>query len=178
MLVTLPDEMREELRKPLGRISKEIEDIGDSRLITVGDIVTYSFLENDVLPNVSVVDRKTKREKVDMKIEEKLEEIELCMQTKNPAGTITKDLIKKLDKALSSRDNIRIEVDGEEDLATIPAIILSEKGDIVVYGQPGEGMVYVKVNNEKKDRAIELLSSMNIQDRNELENSLQISLLD
>ena len=176
MLVTLPDEMRGELRKPLGRISKEIEDIDNNRLITVGDIVTYNFLENDVIPDVSVVDRKTKREKVDAEIEESLEKIELWIEAENPAGTITKDLIKKLNDAISSNDNIRIEVDGEEDLATIPAIILSEKGDIVVYGQPGEGMVYVEVNNEKKDRAIELLNAMDIQDKKELENILQISL--
>ncbi len=40
-------------------------------------------------------------------------------------------------------------VDGEEDLA-LPAIVAAPEGASVVYGQPDEGMVHVRVTAEAK----------------------------
>ena len=42
---------------------------------------------------------------------------------------------------------MKIVVEGEEDLATLPAILYAPPGSVVVYGQPDEGSVLVKVNS-------------------------------
>jgi len=50
-----------------------------------------------------------------------------------------------------SKKNIRIEVDGEEDLATLPSIYLSPNRDVtIIYGMPDKGVVIVKTNDENK----------------------------
>jgi uncharacterized protein (UPF0218 family) len=51
-------------------------------------------------------------------------------------------------------------VDGEEDLATLPALVAAPTGASIVYGQPGEGMVLVEVDLTSTDRARDLLSRM------------------
>jgi Uncharacterized protein conserved in archaea len=62
------------------------------------------------------------------------------------------------------RDGIRadsstiIEVDGEEDLAAVPAQLVSPPGSSIVYGQPGEGMVHVGVDEATAEWARDLLS--------------------
>jgi len=52
---------------------------------------------------------------------------------------------------------VRIVVDGEEDLATLPALVAAPRGSSVVYGQPGDGMVHVAVIEAQTDEARQLL---------------------
>jgi hypothetical protein len=49
-------------------------------------------------------------------------------------------------------------VDGEEDLAVIPLVIAAPDGIIVIYGQPGEGIVLNEVDEGAKAKAAEMLS--------------------
>jgi len=51
-----------------------------------------------------------------------------------------------------------IYVDGEEDLAVIPLVIASNEGSIILYGQPGEGVVFCKVDREAKEKARDMLT--------------------
>ncbi len=51
-------------------------------------------------------------------------------------------------------------VDGEEDLATLPAILYAPLGSAVVYGQPNEGSVLVMVTPEKKKQIENLMKQM------------------
>lgn len=37
-------------------------------------------------------------------------------------------------------------VDGEEDLAVLPCILTAPSGSLVLYGQPGEGLVVCEVD--------------------------------
>uniref|UniRef100_UPI002480868F DUF359 domain-containing protein n=1 Tax=Halorubrum sp. F4 TaxID=2989715 RepID=UPI002480868F len=62
--------------------------------------------------------------------------------------------------ALSDPDPVTIEVDGEEDLAALPAILATSDGASVVYGQPGEGMVRVEVTPESRRTARELFEAL------------------
>jgi uncharacterized protein (UPF0218 family) len=50
-----------------------------------------------------------------------------------------------------------LDVDGEEDLATLPAVVAAPDGASVVYGQPDEGMVLVEVTPETRAEMRELL---------------------
>jgi uncharacterized protein (UPF0218 family) len=52
-----------------------------------------------------------------------------------------------------------LHVEGEEDLAAVPAVIVAPAGASVVYGQPGEGMVLVDAD-EVRDEARDLLRRM------------------
>jgi len=51
---------------------------------------------------------------------------------------------------------------GEEDLATIPAVVYAPIGSIVIYGQPKEGVVLIKVTPETKLRFAEMLRNMEV----------------
>jgi uncharacterized protein (UPF0218 family) len=78
----------------------------------------------------------------------------------NPPATLSRALLDALRTALDRDDPTVIEVDGEEDLAALPAILATPEGGCVVYGQPGEGMVLVPVTDETQSLARDLLSRM------------------
>jgi uncharacterized protein (UPF0218 family) len=75
----------------------------------------------------------------------------------NPAGMITTSLIKALNKPKTSL----IVIDGEEDLAVIPAVLLNPLGTYVYYGQPDEGIVEVKITPEIKQTVLDKLGLIN-----------------
>jgi len=51
-------------------------------------------------------------------------------------------------------------VEGEEDLLTLPVIVLAPESTAVIYGQPMEGLVIVEVTSHKKDWALAVLRQM------------------
>ena len=70
----------------------------------------------------------------------------------NPAGYITDDLWETIGQALelsNSGECYVIEVVGEEDLAVLPCIIMANPETIILYGQPNEGLVLLKVSDVK-----------------------------
>jgi uncharacterized protein (UPF0218 family) len=80
-----------------------------------------------------------------------------CIRVKNPAGSLTDDLIHALDYAVI-HPPVTVLVDGEEDLAVIPLVMAAPVGAIVLYGQPHQGVVLRTVNPEAKKTARKLLS--------------------
>jgi hypothetical protein len=52
---------------------------------------------------------------------------------------------------------VRIVVNGEEDLAVIPAVVEAPLGAAVVYGQPNKGMVIIAITQERKKKAKQLM---------------------
>ncbi len=79
------------------------------------------------------------------------------IRVKNPAGTLTDDLIRALEHAVD-HPPFTVLVDGEEDLAVIPLVIAAPDGAIVLYGQPRQGVVFRMVNSEAKYTARQFLS--------------------
>ncbi len=86
--------------------------------------------------------------------------VEKKFYVENPQGTITKQAIATVKEALESKDPAQIIVDGEEDLLTLIAVLYAPEKAIVVYGQPCEGIVIVKVTSKKKFEASNLLKAM------------------
>lgn len=124
------------------------------RVITVGDVVTAKLLEAGIRPDVAVVDMKVMRVPADEKTKRAMETFDAkVVRVKNQAGTITPALRKALEVA---KPPTKIVVEGEEDLATLPAVLSAPLGSVVVYGQPGEGLVLVEVT-EPKRREFEML---------------------
>lgn len=163
ILAKLPPEMREELKAPLGEIYTDtatlLAEAGEP-IVTVGDIVTYHLLEADRRPDVAIVDGKTKRDVVEPDVRNAIERFESRIDVANPQSTITDDLLDAIASALESEPSTVVVVDGEEDLAAIPAVIATPIGGSVVYGQPGEGMVLVPVTEDTRSRCWDLLEAM------------------
>lgn len=163
----LPEKLRSVLRKPFGRVIKSVKELNSVRdfaqVITVGDIVTREFNCLGIGQKISVVDFKVARQKMFKSLSELgFEGKEEVLEVKNPSGSLTPELFKAVQKAMqlvNSKQQIRfvLKVDGEEDLAVLPILLSFPLGWTIFYGQPEEGVVEVKVTQESKKRAYELV---------------------
>ncbi|MDW8036154.1 MAG: DUF359 domain-containing protein [Candidatus Korarchaeum sp.] len=83
----------------------------------------------------------------------------LVLTARNPPGGLTKEAWSKFARAVevSSKVNVALLIEGEEDLLGFPAIILSPNDWVFVYGQPDVGMIMVKVTESSKREALKLL---------------------
>ena len=159
-LLTLPDELRGELKEPMGPIETDaatlLQEVSGP-LSAVGDVVTYHFLTAGRDPDVALVDGITKREAVDAEIRRTVIDRD-ARAVANPPATITAELARALREAIDADEPVTLLVDGEEDLAVLPAIVAAPDGASVVYGQPDEGMVHVVVDETIRERIRLLLS--------------------
>jgi len=80
---------------------------------------------------------------------------------KNPPGEITEESMQTIQKAFSCERPVRVIVKGEEDLIVLPACIFAPKNSIVMYGQPNEGLVIIRVTPEIKAKVQKILDLMN-----------------
>ncbi|WP_336362145.1 GTP-dependent dephospho-CoA kinase family protein [Halalkalicoccus salilacus] len=164
IVLSLPDVLRGAFKDPLGPIETDAEVLaGDvvGPLITVGDVVTYHFERIGHTPDVAVVDGLTERDTVEDDVARTLEASDARRrEANNPAATLSESMLRTLREALEAAEPTVIDVDGEEDLVTLPAIAIAPDGASVVYGQPGEGMVHVRVDSEVRERARGLLNRM------------------
>jgi len=156
-MLTLPEEYRKLFQEPFGELHRNIDEviplIADSTVYAVGDVVTHNLQKRGITPAIAVVDGYTMRlpcKKVAV-FQGK------CIRVKNPAGTLTNELIRALDNAIMHPPATVI-VDGEEDLAVIPLVIAAPDGAIVLYGQPHQGVVIRRVNFEAKETARQFLT--------------------
>jgi len=150
----LPEEMREELAKPIGKLvsawalRKHIE--GSPRIISVGDVVTITLLQMKLEPDVAVFDYKTQRSE-DYKAKERISKMTgRLVKVENPPGKITRALWKAIKEAANAKERIKIEVVGEEDLAALVAIATAPTGAHVIYGLPKKGMMVVQVDDRSR----------------------------
>lgn len=162
-VVTLPEELRSAFKDPLGPVYTDpevlLEDAG-SPLISVGDIVTYHFERVGMQPDVALVDGRTKRRDVDEEVRETVDSLPNRIEANNPPGTISAELLTALDTAIGRSEPTTIVVDGEEDLAAVPAVLAAPLGASVVYGQPDQGMVRIRVTEKGKREFRDLLERM------------------
>ncbi|MDX1611592.1 MAG: DUF359 domain-containing protein, partial [Candidatus Thermoplasmatota archaeon] len=159
----LPESLRSELKEPFGPVvSGELTPhLGDGKVATVGDVVTANLLEEGTIPTLMVVDGKTQRTQ-DHDLPEGLPPSVQHVPIKNPAARITQDLWHAIAQAYAAHEHTLVEVEGEEDLATLPAIVHAPPGTTVLYGQPGEGAVIVTVDQTTRRRALKLLAHMEV----------------
>ena len=159
----MTERVRPKLQRPLGKLfpglPQTIERIGKlrpSRLISIGDRVTSDLLSAGIRPDVAVVDLVVMRSSAGKEIRRAIAAYKVpSVRVKNPAGRITPELWSALENA---GPPLKIIVDGEEDLAAIPAVLTAPLGSVVVYGQPKEGVVLVEVTEKKRDEFKALLN--------------------
>jgi len=184
-VLELPETLRGELKEPLGEIYTApdalltaVDDHAEAtaasdtstansdpstaaaRLLTVGDVVTATLADAGRQPDIAVIDGRTEREPVDPAVEATLSALAgRRLSVTNPPATLSESLLTTLRAAATGTDlPVTISVDGEEDLAALPAILTLSPGTSVVYGQPDEGMVHVPVTPEIQTTARELLA--------------------
>jgi len=163
--VKLPNSLRGQLKIPLGillpesqvdkiNIEKHLSE--NSYIITVGDRTTEKMIEFGLIPSLQIIDGQEKRAK--------REPPKLANATElivdNPAAEITPQSIDIIKKAFTMQPPIRLCVNGEEDLLVIPVCIYAPENAIVLYGQPNEGLVIVKITPEIRNKTQKLLDSM------------------
>jgi uncharacterized protein (UPF0218 family) len=162
-MLSLPSDLRGAFKESFGPVytdaSTLLADAGRP-VIAVGDVVTYHLLEAGHRPAVAVVDGRTEREAVDEEIRDALSDPVNAREVANRPGTLEEPLLRALADAIDAASPVTIVVDGEEDLATLPAVLVAPIGATVVYGQPGEGMVAVAVTSETKAEMRSLLERM------------------
>lgn len=158
--ILLPKNLRGELKKPFGEVLKNIEDIGEADdLICVGDRVSKDALQAGYLPKAVVYDGRIMRKQVDVHpVIEKYNAEEI--QVENPAGTITEEIFTLLEKVFTTEEKFKIHVEGEEDLVALAAIERAPLTTSLVYGQPREGLVHVKIDKKVKKRARKIINNM------------------
>lgn len=155
-MLTLPKEHRKLFMEPFGELHQRIEEIipliSKSCVYAVGDVVTHNLHRNGITPAIAVIDGHTMRSPCNQMPALRGE----CINVKNPAGTLTDELIHALTYAVL-HPPVTINVDGEEDLAVIPLILAAPLGAIVLYGQPHKGVVMRTVDREAQQTAQQLL---------------------
>jgi uncharacterized protein (UPF0218 family) len=119
-------------------------------LAVVGDVAALHVVNAGYNPRFVVVDFHTQRSDDEVKESEVRLIGDECIKVVNPPATITQDLWDAVERAYGLEGTVRIEVDGEEDLAFIPCVLVAPEGSKVIYGMPNRGMVVVTVDQESR----------------------------
>jgi uncharacterized protein (UPF0218 family) len=167
--------IREETIKEVENIFRDfIKHNEKPNFYIVGDVVAQDFLSNKFLRTfikLCIVDEKTKRSPVEIKLEEFFDEI---LTHNNPEGTISKESWKILKSIVNSSKRTLLKItEGEEDLLVLPLILelplLKRIKNFVFYGQPPitdsnflipEGIVIVDVDEEIQNKVKETIALM------------------
>lgn len=168
--LSLPPRLRNLLRKPLGQIIEgderftsftaqkaalSIKRHNPTLLISVGDIVSKSLKKARLPPDVVVIDYRSRRQSLSSRNTVKIKGIS------NRPGTIQKNAVTKLkqtiDRSLERNTSQRLVIHGEEDLLTLPAILLAPLKSIVVYGQKDFGIVVVPITEQIKRQVVGII---------------------
>jgi GTP-dependent dephospho-CoA kinase len=166
VIYTITPELRVKLKEPFGTLVKgsfdqtmakmrEIKTQNPPKIISVGDTVTKNLHDYQIPPDLGIIDNQCMRKKF-----QATNYTSKVISVKNPQGTITQEAVDAVKEALKSCEHVHIVVEGEEDLLTLVAVVYAPENSVVVYGQPYEGIVLVKVSPEKKAEAAEFLKAM------------------
>ena len=168
VVYALTPELRHKFKEPFGLLlrgsfaetMKQLKAIvvadKPAMVVSVGDRVSRNLHEHGINPQLSITDNKSLRRKV----QPAFFQGKKVFRVENPMGTITDEAVAAVLEVLGGKEEAHIMVEGEEDLLTLIAVLYAPEGALVVYGQPYEGVVVVKVTVEKRARAQELLDLM------------------
>jgi uncharacterized protein (UPF0218 family) len=161
----VPDSLRPTLAEQYGPVYSG--DAADRRIRslgvfgTCGDMVTRRAIELGHLPLVGIVDYKTRRnEPVDPAAFHVLA-ARRRVRVHNPAGMLTQRLRAAV-KAMVGSGGGLIEVDGEEDLGSLALVESLPAGATVIYGIPGAGVSFVRVDAVAKEHVRHLIAQMEL----------------
>jgi len=82
------------------------------------------------------------------------------MRCSNKPGSVSRSAITTIKYALKKPFPVRIFVYGEEDMLALPLFVMVPDGSVVIYGQPLEGVVIVKINKDIRKKAQDLICKL------------------
>ncbi len=168
----LPEKLREELRKPMGKVFEEvykvikfIKFIKPIQVIAVGDIIVNALLKSGIDPDVKIIDFRSRREPIEdlhgllitdsHGYQRKSAKNQRESYVNNP-GTINlktaEHIRQKIKLALYKKQKSWIVIDGEEDLLALPAILFAPLNSLVLYGHWQLGIIAVVVDEKIKNQ--------------------------
>lgn len=157
--LVLPESLRLELQHPWGEVLFEIpKNINPAKTVTIGDINTQTFNQNNVGQFLSIIDFLVQRQPKFHNLLELGITTKVFRKVKNLHGTISLELFQSICEAFKNKDKKVILVEGEEDLAVLPVMLVAPLGYSIFYGQPNVGMVKIQVTEENKEKAYQLVS--------------------
>lgn len=127
-------------------------------VVGVGDTVSRNFVAYGIEAGLLVTDNLRRRRRVAPVVFAGWR----VVRVRNPAGVITDEAVAAVRSALEGGELVHVVVDGEEDLLVLVAVLYAAEGGLVVYGQPGEGLVVVRVSAEKRGETLGILKAMEI----------------
>lgn len=160
-----------ELKTPMGALYRgpestpevamlaALEDIDTSQtiLIAVGDVTVSTLLALDIVPDMGFIDGQTKRTALADEDRVDLSPFTHRLHASNPAGVLTPELKQVVAHAAQLEEPTVVVVDGEEDLAPLYIHLHVPLHAVVLYGQPGVGVVAQPSSLETKMRCRRLL---------------------
>lgn len=149
--IVLNNTQRQKLKQPLGTlVDQQIPPNGSNQTILIGDSTIETFVKNGWNYQVGIYDLHVQRQPATGYTTTNKPNYEVS----NPAGTIQPDLAAIIEQVYKDQQSkpIHIKVEGEEDLAAVPSILLAPLGTHVYYGQPNQGLVHVEVTEEVKSQ--------------------------
>ncbi len=172
----LPEYLRKELRKPLGKVIKGkenelkktarhtiqfINELKPAMVIAVGDIIATSLERIGFIPDLKIIDYRSRRKEISnfqFPISNKIPNTKFQIYKKvvNKPGTISREAISAIKRSielfLKTHKKQTIAINGEEDLLALPAILSAPLKTVVLYGQMDLGVVFVEVDEKIKDK--------------------------
>ncbi len=133
-----------------------VENKKPSKLVTVGDQVSQDLYNHHLLPDLLIVDNRIMRREIPP-ISATADKV---VTVKNPPGTITDEARLAVEKAMNASERTKIVVDGEEDLLALVAVLTAPENSLILYGQPHEGIVVVKVSAKMKQKVRKIVEAM------------------
>ena len=160
----IPENLRDSLKKPLGILIRDSDTTKENILkripqgsfvITVGDATTEKLTKFGIIPSLQIVDGLEKRSKRELPSSV----AKMTLSCNNPPGQITKESLDVIKDAIKVPP-ARITVNGEEDLLVLPVCVFAPENAVVLYGQPNEGLVIVRINSDTRKKAQSIMNSM------------------
>ena len=145
-------------------LTKALQSIQSNlNIIAVGDVTVLGLLKLSCVPDIALIDGMTKRhEWPDTKLIDR-SKFDIISTAHNPAGKLTPQLFETCKSAVNSlnqRLKSLIVVEGEEDLTPIVLHLLLPIDSVVIYGQPGRGVVTRVTDLETKENCRAILELM------------------
>lgn len=155
----LPERYRHRFKEPVGELITDADgarmrDMAAGRkVVTVGDRTTERMLEYGIIPDVQIVDGMERRE-----ARAPPDGAPRTITCRNPPAHITGEAVSAIIEAYAADQPVRILVSGEEDLLLMPALERAPDGAILMYGQPGKGLVVVRADERTREMARRLMA--------------------
>ncbi len=129
-------------------------------LITVGDVVTMNTIRYWKVPNLAFMDLKTRRT---VGVGMEVTGFDKVINIVNKPATLSIDVINTVRDAVKdalSGLRVLIQVDGEEDLLAIPAVLMAPKGSVVLYGLYTGYLIAIPITDYYKLAMLKMLAMM------------------